>query len=195
VSAAPVRACVAAIAVAVALGSAGCGDDDGGTANRLYRMPSPSMAPTIRTGAEVRVDTTAYSSGASPQRNDIVVLRPPTGADTHRCGVPSQPADGHPCAKPTQGTSQHEFLKRVVGLPGDRLAFADNRTILNGRRLEEPFVNPKTVCDVLCNLRKPITVPPDHYFLVGDNRGVSDDSRDWGPVPRESIVGKVLGAE
>jgi signal peptidase I len=158
-------------------------------------MPSASMVPTIKTGEVIRADTSAYVSGASPKRNDIVVLHPPVGADEHRCGLPSQPADGHPCAKPTAGALQTLFLKRVVGLPGDDLAFANNRTVLGGRRLDEPFVNSKTLCGELCNLRKPITVPPDHYYVVGDNRGESDDSRDWGPVPRESIVGKVLGKE
>ena len=56
----------------------------------------------------------------------------------------------------------------------------------------EPFIAKGTPCDELCNLRKPIQVPPGHFFMMGDNRGESDDSRDWGPVPKKWIIGRAF---
>jgi signal peptidase I len=175
--------------VAAAVALAGCGDK--GDGDQLLRVPSEAMLPTIKVGYNVSVDTDAYEQ-VGPKRGDIVVFHPPVGAETHECGVPSQPADGHPCARPVTATQDEvKFIKRVVGLPGERIAFKDNRAYLNGKPLGEPYIK-STSCEVYCNLPKPITIPPGHYFTLGDNRAASDDSRGWGPIPRKTLIGKVV---
>ena len=75
----------------------------------------------------------------------------------------------------------------MVGLPGDTIAVRDGHVVRNGVRQREPFIH---ACGggSDCNLGE-ITVPADHYFMMGDNRGVSDDSRYWGPIQRDWIIG------
>jgi signal peptidase I len=151
-----------------------------------FRIPSPSMVPTLEVGQRVLVNRVGTHFG-DPDRGDVVVFKPPAGADTHRCGVPKSPQQ--PCPEPTEQRSDDNFIKRVVGLPGDELFVKDNRVYINGKRLDEPYIAQDTSCDNLCNLPNPITVPPGHFFMMGDNRGESDDSRDWGPVPKKWIIG------
>jgi signal peptidase I len=153
-----------------------------------FRIPSPSMVPTLDVGQRVLVNRLGTHFG-DPHRGDIVVFKPPAGADSHQCGIASEPADGHPCGQPTATRSPNNFIKRVIGLPGDHLFVRGNRAYINGKPLTEPYVNKSTTCDQLCNLPKEITIPPGHFFMMGDNRGESDDSRDWGPVPKSWIIG------
>jgi signal peptidase I len=194
-------------ALALALVASGCGGSS--HREREFRIPSPAMIPTFRIGDHIRVDIDAYRS-RPPARGDIVIFYPPRGADpaVDRCGNPSQPADGHPCASPTPERSTSTFVKRVVALPGDWIAMKRGRVYLATnakttrppsafRQQDEPFIN-KDANDAdcqLCNLPKPVQVPPGHYFMAGDNRAESDDSRQWGPVPRDRLVGKVMGKE
>jgi signal peptidase I len=178
------------IAIAV-LALAGCGN--GG--DKTYRIPSPAMAPAYDVGDHIKVDTDAYKK-AAPERGDVIVFHPPTGVDTFNCGIRSQPEDGHPCARPTPGlVLGTTFIKRVVGLPGEQLFIRNNRAYVNGRALNEPYIKPGTPCENFCNLPKPIRIPQDHYFTLGDNRGESADSRGWGPVPRDALIGKVVGKD
>jgi signal peptidase I len=123
-----------------------------------------------------------------PDRGDVIVFKPPAGADTHRCGDPNKTND-QACGEPTAEKSDNNFIKRVIGLPGDKIQIENNRAVVNGKPLDEPYVNKDTSCDNYCNLEKPITVPKDHFFMMGDNRGESDDSRVWGPIPKEWIIG------
>ncbi len=88
------------------------------------------------------------------------------------------------------GAGSKAFVKRVVGMPGDRIAVRDGHVIRNGRRAREAFAlgcggGPE------CSLAA-IDVPAGHYFLMGDNRGNSNDSRYWGPVPRDQIIGRAV---
>ena len=157
-----------------------------------YRIPSGSMEPTLAVGERVIVNRIG-NRFASPGVGDIVVFHPPHGADTNECGNPGQgpfyegPKSRMPCARPTATRSDQNFIKRVVGLPGDRIAVHDGHVVRNGVEQREPFIR---ACGggPDCNLET-ITVPPDHYFMMGDNRGASDDSRYWGPVPRGWIIG------
>ena len=157
-----------------------------------YRIPSGSMEPTLAVGERVIVNRIG-NRFAAPGIDDIVVFHPPRGADLNECGNPGQgpfyegPDSRVPCARPTAAQSDQNFIKRVVGLPGDRIEVRDGHVVRNGVRQREPFIQ---ACGggPDCNLGA-ITVPADHYFMMGDNRGASDDSRYWGPVPRDSIVG------
>ena len=80
------------------------------------------------------------------------------------------------------------FIKRVVGVPGDTIAIRDGHVIRNGKRQTEKFIKPCTGGEE-CNFPRAILVPKDDYFMMGDNRGSSDDSRFWGPVPKKWIIG------
>ena len=154
-----------------------------------YRIPSESMVPTLEIGQRVLVNRIGMRFG-DPDVGDVVVFHPPAGAIVGRCGAPRRP--GRACPRPTGPPAREYFIKRVVGLPGDRLAVRDNRVHVNGRRMHEPFVAAGTPCDELCNLPREITVPAGHVFMMGDNRGQSADSREWGPVPEEWIVGSAF---
>ncbi len=81
------------------------------------------------------------------------------------------------------------FIKRVIALPGDRVQVVDGVVILNGRALEEPYV-PEAYRD--SQSVPEIVVPPDHFFVLGDHRSSSNDSRSWGPVHRRHIYGKAV---
>jgi signal peptidase I len=175
----------------------GCGEGHG-TVHHHFRIPSPAMAPTLKVGTVVDADLGAYLHHP-PQRGDIVIFSPPVGASMQQCGIPSEPTDGHPCERPTPVPDPKvKFVKRVTGLPGEWLYVQGNRTYIATRRggpyvpQKEPFIAPGTPCGVFCNLRKPIRIPRDHYFMMGDNRGESDDSRGWGPVPSSSLIGRVV---
>ncbi len=162
--------------------------------DRVYRMPSGSMARTVPRGAIVLVDPTAYRR-ERPAIGQVVVFRPPAGADgpSPRCANPHQGAEGskQACDKSTSATSTQVSLKRIVAGPGDRLAIVNGHVILNGKRESDSYITP---CGggPGCNFPTPIVIPPRHYFLLGDNRGASDDSRFWGPVRRSQLIGPVV---
>jgi signal peptidase I len=171
-----------------------------------FRIPSPSMVPTLKVGQRVLVNRLGPHFG-DPSRGDIVVFKPPRGADpsVDQCGIPRQPGDRHPCAKPTAEQSSSNFIKRVVALPGDWIEVKKGRVYLakggatkppqsTFKEQDEPFIN-KDGADAscsLCNLPDPIQVPPGHFFMMGDNRAESDDSRQWGPVPKKWIIGRAF---
>jgi signal peptidase I len=107
-----------------------------------------------------------------------------------QCGVERpERAPGQPCPEPTADEADTNFIKRVVALPGDHLKILNGIPIVNGKPVEGDWeIRP---CRGLggCDFPKEITIPPDHYFMMGDNRGASDDSRYWGPVPRDWLIG------
>ena len=155
-----------------------------------YQIPSPSMVPTLDVGQRVLVNRFIYHLH-DPAIGDIVVFHPPTGATSGgpECGA-SKPSD-QACPKPVATESDQNFIKRIVAGPGDKLSIRDGHPVVNGKIAHESFINP---CGPgpECNLRKPITIPPDDYFMMGDNRGKSDDSRYWGPVPKSWIIGEAF---
>jgi len=162
-----------------------------------YQIPSESMEPTLDVGQRVLVNRFVYHF-KDPQIGDIVVFHPPVGADGEgpRCGVRlkgQEPSSaGMPCPQPTEGQSDQNFIKRIVAGPGDTLSVREGHPVVNGvERKDEPFINP---CGggSPCNMPREITIPADHYFMMGDNRGASDDSRFWGPVPRDWIIGEAF---
>jgi signal peptidase I len=154
---------------------------------KMYRVPSEAMVPTIQVGDRIMGNFDAYGDDG-PRLGDIVIVHPPAGAEEDStCG--EQPAAGAMCAKPTPGIAKVNFIKRVVGLPGDKLSLKNGRVIRNGRALDEPYA---AACEgESCDFPKPITVPAGHYYTLGDNRGSSDDSRLWGPVPRKAVFARV----
>jgi signal peptidase I len=153
-----------------------------------YRIPSSSMVPTLDVGQRVLVNRIGMHFG-DPSVGDIMVFHPPAGADDNVCGAKDEgEGEQRPCGLPVKKRSDENFIKRVVAGPGDTVAIVNGHAIVNGKRQKDPFTEPcPSGSD--CNFPKPIKVPPDHWFMMGDNRGHSDDSRYWGPVPRKWIIG------
>jgi signal peptidase I len=154
-----------------------------------YRIPSESMEPTLDVGQRVLVNRLG-NRFTDPEIGEIMVFHPPVGSEREvQCGNPSQ-GQGHreACGTPTRDKSKVNFIKRVVAGPGDRISIVNGRVIRNGRRAKEDFILP---CGggSECTFPESITIPPDHWFMMGDNRGSSDDSRFWGPVPKDWIIG------
>ena len=163
-----------------------------------YQIPSESMEPTLDVGQRVLVNRFIYDL-KDPKIGDIVVFHPPAGADgntNQQCGVTVQGREpeevGEPCPRPTAEESEQNFIKRIVALPGDTLSVKDGHPVVNGvEKTDESYITP---CGGLhaCNLPKTITIPKGMYFMMGDNRGGSDDSRFWGPVPKDWIIGEAF---
>jgi signal peptidase I len=146
-----------------------------------YRIPSESMVPTLRPGDRVLVDRVSYHL-RDPERGDVIVFHYPEDPEV-------------------------VFIKRVVGVPGDVLEVRSGRLYVNGKKAAEPYVRrtggrvDPTVAQAAVagstmhdpwSLAEPFRVPAASYFVMGDNRTDSDDSRDWGTVPRGAIVGEGL---
>jgi signal peptidase I len=163
------------------------------TLTKAYRIPSPAMLPTVDIGDRILIHRLGASS---PERGDIVVFKPPSGASQPgqfgsvgaQCGVEHPPDQA--CPRPTPDKAAENFIKRVVAVPGDRIKIVRGRVHVDGRQDDTGSILPSEDCPV-CNLPREITVPPGHFFVMGDNRGESSDSREWGPVPAESIEGTV----
>ncbi|MEK6326080.1 MAG: signal peptidase I [Actinomycetota bacterium] len=155
-----------------------------------YQIPSPSMEPTLDVGQRVLVNRVGYHLG-DPDVGDVVVFHPPAGAENgQQCGV--QHAAREPCPEPTKEQSDTNFIKRIVAKPGDTLSIRGGHPVVDGVEAKEDFIRPCRVGGGGCNFPREITIPPDHYFMMGDNRGSSDDSRFWGPVPRDWIIGEAF---
>jgi signal peptidase I len=157
---------------------------------KTYRIPSGSMEPTLDIGQRVLVNRIGMNFG-DPKVGDIVVFHPPAGADVQpaRCGAPDQGgSSGRPCSVATPEESDQTFIKRVVGTGGDTIAIRDGRVIRNGRPTREPFIN-ECGDGFGCSFPGTITVPDGSFYMMGDNRGASDDSRYWGPVPKDWLIG------
>jgi signal peptidase I len=155
-----------------------------------YRIPSGSMLPTINVGQRVLVDRLG-DDFSSPHVGEIIVFHPPANYGAG-CLDPNEGQTGGPGQKPcgvarTEESSE-TFIKRVVGLPGDQIAIVNGHVIRNGVREHDSYIAPCGGASG-CNFPVPITVPPGDYYMMGDNRGYSDDSRYWGPVPRSWIIG------
>jgi signal peptidase I len=154
-----------------------------------YVIPSGSMLPTLKEGQRILVERVGYRFG-DPQIGDIVVFHPPKGAEDQTCGT--EPPPGQVCIDTVDEHQDENFVKRIVATPGDTLRIVDGHAIVNGERIEDDFTRPCLGGGGGCNFRKEVTIPPDHYFMMGDNRGASDDSRFWGPVPRDWIIGQAF---
>ena len=154
-----------------------------------YQIPSGSMEPTLHVGQRVLVNRFIYHF-TKPKIGDIVVFHPPLGAERgNECGVPRAPSE--PCPKPTPQEDSQNFIKRIVAGPGDRLSIRSGHPVVNGKMAKEDFIQP-CLGGGACDLPKAITIPPGEYFMMGDNRGSSDDSRFWVPIPQDWFIGKAF---
>jgi signal peptidase I len=148
---------------------------------RAFRIPSEAMEPTLQLG-----DRFVTTGTSSPQRGDIATFNPPAGALTDSCGA-RHPADSA-CPRPRGGPVELTFVKRVVAVGGDRVSMSGGAVRVNGRLQGPPVDAAKRDCPS-CELPREITIPAGHYFMLGDNRALSSDSREWGPVRGDWIIG------
>jgi signal peptidase I len=152
-----------------------------------YRIPSESMEPTLDVGQRVLVSRFNYKL-SDPDRGDVVVFHPPVGAESNECGAPHP--DDQACPRPVKKRDNVNFIKRIVAIPGDTVSVREGYAVVNGKEQRPGYLHP---CSPgTCNFPRPIKVPPGHFFMMGDNRGASDDSRFWGPVPEDWIIGQAF---
>jgi signal peptidase I len=142
---------------------------------QAFYIPSPSMYPTLKNGDRVLVNKLSYKLH-DVNRGDVVVFERP----------PSEAASTIP-----------DLIKRVIGLPGDSVAFQNGHVFINGNQLAEPYLpdGVTTTSDFApnhCTLDAPCLVPQGDVWVMGDNRNDSKDSRYFGPIPESSIVGRAF---
>jgi signal peptidase I len=141
-------------------------------------IPSGSMLPTLQINDKLIVDKLSYRF-AQPQRGDIVVFSP---------------------TQELQSENYHDaFIKRIVGLPGEKIELKNGKVYINNKPLTENNYltqEQRTSIEVCTSgkqppfLSQPVTLPPNSYLVLGDNRNSSYDSRCWGVVPRDNIIGR-----
>jgi signal peptidase I len=153
-----------------------------------FRIPSESMVPTLEIGQRVLVDRLSKNF-SDYDRGDVLVFKPPAGADANSCGI--QHSEQVACPKPTEDRSDTNFIKRVVAVGGDRIKVLGGAVYIDGKRQNESFARLSESC-ATCNLPKEITIPKGYYFMMGDNRGASADSREWGPIPKKWVIGQAF---
>lgn len=118
-----------------------------------------SMEPTLHDRERLIANKISYRF-ESPERGEIIIFRPPIGI-------------------------KRNYIKRIIGVPGDKIEIINGEVYLNDEKLEEPYVKYKSFENLPA-----LIVPPDSYFVLGDNRSNSSDSRYWGFVPRKNVVAK-----
>jgi signal peptidase I len=147
-----------------------------------YKIPSASMEPTLVEGQRVLVDRLFDS----PHVGQIIVFHPPAGADSEECGRAH--AASAACDWPRSESSE-TFIKRIVAGPGDVITIDNGHVIRNGRPEPDRYIRPCALDQPGCSFTTPIRIPRSMWFMMGDNRGDSDDSRFWGPVPTKWLIG------
>jgi len=158
-----------------------------------YEIPSGSMLPTLHINQRILVDRIG-THFSSPAIGNVMVFHPPANevcrdpnAGQRQDGVPSSRA----CDVVQRKESSQTYVKRVVGLPGDRLSIRGGHVYRNGVREADAFIVPCAGAGE-CNFPAAITVPRGDYYMMGDNRPDSLDSRFWGPVPKAWLIGKAF---
>jgi signal peptidase I len=163
-----------------------------------YRIPSGSMEPTLIEGQRVLVNRIAMDF-SEPHVGGIYVFHPPNGAEQEQCGPTAHMVTpgGAACATALPPEASVNFIKRIVAGPGDEIYVREGHVFRKAAGTSE-FVAEKDsyikACGSSpeCNFPKSIKIPRGHWFMMGDNRGDSDDSRYWGPVPTGWIIGQAI---
>jgi signal peptidase I len=164
-----------------------------------YRIPSGSMEPTLIVGQRVLVNRVAMDF-SEPHVGGIYVFHPPADAEEQMCGpVPHAVTPGRAaCATPVPHEASVNFIKRLVAGPGDEIYVKGGHVFRKAAgnshfvAEKDSYIAPCGGESAECDFPTPIKIPPGHWFMMGDNRGESDDSRFWGPVPTGWIIGQAI---
>ena len=145
---------------------------------QTFYIPSGSMEPTLQIGDRILVNKLSYDIHGVDRGDIVVFSRPPA----ENCG----------------GPQVNDLVKRVVGLPDETISLQNGYVYIDGKRLNESYLPTEVQGKTLpgpggtnYSLANPYHIPANDYFVMGDNRGDSCDSRYWGPIPKSLIVGKV----
>ncbi len=131
---------------------------------QAFWIPTGSMLPTLQPGDRILVNKFIYHL-REPKRGEIIVFKAP----------------------PSTGSAGKDFIKRVIGLPGEVVEVRAGKVFINGKPLDEPYIREPPYYEY-----GPTLIPPDSLFVMGDNRNDSNDSHAWGPLPRKNVIGKAL---
>jgi signal peptidase I len=134
---------------------------------QTYLIPSASMEPTLMIGDRILVNKLSYHLHGVGRGDIIVFAKPP---------------------KETSDPTIKDLVKRVIGLPGEVISSSGGQVFIDGKPLREPWLPPGTVTTGIVRQK----IPPNEYFVMGDNRSDSQDSRFFGPIPRSLIVGRAV---
>ena len=156
---------------------------------QAFKIPTGSMENNLLIGDHLLVNKFSFGPTASSLERTLLPVRPIKRGDVIVFKYPEEP--------------NRDFIKRVIGLPGETLELRDKKVSVNGQPLDEPYVHflepPGTSSEfreiTSYDVRErygPVTVPPNQYFVMGDNRDNSQDSRYWGFLPRDYIKGRAL---
>jgi signal peptidase I len=153
------------------------------------------MEPTLAIGQRVLVSRIGMDF-SEPHVGEIAVFHPPKNAEQEVCGPTPHvvKVGGAACSEPEPEKSSVNFIKRIVAGPGDEIYIREGHVYRKAAgktqfvREQDPYIR---ACGASpeCNFPVPIKIPAGHWFMMGDNRGESDDSRFWGPVPTGWIIG------
>jgi signal peptidase I len=157
---------------------------------QAFKIPTGSMENNLLIGDHLLVNKFVFAPTLTRAESALLPIDPIRRGDILVFKYPEDP--------------ERDFIKRVIGLPGETLELRDKKVYINGKGLDEPYVHflfpfdPTSSGDTGVadfDVRRnygPVTVPPDHYFMMGDNRDNSQDSRYWGFMPRSYVKGKAL---
>jgi signal peptidase I len=153
---------------------------------QAFKIPTGSMENNLLIGDHLLVNKFVFGPTATGLERALLPIRDIRRGDIVVFKYPEEP--------------ERDFIKRVIGLPGDTLELRAKNVYINGKALDEPYVHFLTAASMgsevtSADVREhygPVTVPPDQYFMMGDNRDNSQDSRYWGFLPRGYVKGKAL---
>lgn len=161
---------------------------------QAFKIPTGSMEPNLLIGDHLLVNKFVFGPSPSSVERTLLPVKQIARGDVIVFKYPEEP--------------ERDFIKRVIGLPGDQIEVRHKRVFVNGQQLEEPYVyymeEPPPIPQEMASgdlqapggdpreFYGPVTVPPAHYFAMGDNRDNSQDSRYWGFLPRDYVKGRAL---
>ncbi len=155
---------------------------------QAFYIPSGSMEPTLNVSDRVLVEKVSYRFGNVKDGDVIVFVHDLPGVEPERSNPVARFFTSLGQAVGVAPPSSRDFIKRVVGTPGDRITCRQGRLLRNGRPVSEPYLAPGATTEN-CT---PVTVPSGKLYVMGDNRNNSEDSRTFGPVNRSSVVGRAF---